>query len=329
MGFTSIFFEEIKRADNYSIEKYMENGSLLIPSTETAFYRPNIIIRDMGEFESALQEYINLINSNPKLFYKIDDRHTVENYLFYLIKSINNTDCQDFSSYIKRFCSYLQDENFDEFNYSILLGQLNDYNLYARRCEEYYGSETPYTMHFYVEAPGLKFEMPLVRYAISDDTAYIYSVQRKRLYNNRYTRIRQVNSLFNNVNKGVKCDRNITPSMLCSLTVFLGMLKANNISHIKADGFLPRRYGYFNGITQDDDRDGVLYNSVDKFFKLLLRVSNQFQGIEITSFPFDVDSYISLSIDDEVRSDNELLNHLFHLGFNYEKGKEYTKKRNN
>ncbi len=325
MELTGLLLEIINQSDGYTVKKIGINGALFIPNIEQQYYMPNLVVKDLEELESALAEYITVINSSSLLFYKINDRHKIRNYLFYLIKSLSNTDCQDFNAYIRRFTTYLKDYKFNDLNYSRKIGKIDKYNLFARRCEEYYGSETPFTMHYYVEIPGFKFEMPLIRYGISDENkAYIYSVQRKKLYNNNNCRIKAINKVFNGVNKGVRNNRNVTPTMLCSLTIFMGMLKSQGVTNIKADGFLTRRYGYFYGVTEEEQRNEIQHNAIDKFNKLFLRLSDQFDGIGIQAYPLDIDSYFHLAISDMVASKNDLLNNLYNIGLNYQTSKEKT-----
>lgn len=319
MEYTQMLLEEIHQSDGYTVQRYGEKSALLIPREEHRFYMPNLVVSDLEQLESALVEYIDTIQHSSLLFYQIDDKHKIKNYLFYLIKSLTNTDCEDFITYIKRFTDYLKDEIFKDLHYSRQLGKIDKYTILARRCEEYYGSETPFTLKYYAEYPGFKFEMPLVRYGISkDNVAYIYSVQRKRLYNNKNCRIKEVNSIFTGVNRGVKKHRDITPAMLCSLSIFVGMLQKRNIRLIKADGFLTRRYRYFNGVHEEEERNQILHNSVDKFNKLFLRLAEQFEGVDVIAYPFDIDSYFHLSLGDLIYSKNKTLNQFYTIGSQYQ-----------
>lgn len=324
MNLTTIFLDAIYKSNGYVMEKFGDNSALLIPNDKEQYFMPFLVVilvvRDLSELEEVLQEYINIIEEGNLKFYRLDGKHEIKNYLFYLIKSLTNTDCSDFVGYIRKFNIYLRDETFKELYYSQNIGMLDKYNIMARWCEEYYGAETPYTMRYYAEIPGFRFEMPLIRYGISDDNeVYIYAVQRKRIYNNYSSRVKEINSFFNIANSGVKKHRDITPSMLCSLAIFIGMIKSQGINTIKVDGFLTRRYGYFNGVSEDNERDKILHNSVDKFNKLFLRLVEQFDGIEITAYPFDIDSYFHIVLGDNISSNNKLLNELYNIGLSYQR----------
>lgn len=317
MSLTEKFLSSITYSAGYTYEK-AGSGLVLIPSAEQQYYMPLIVIKDCLAFEQALIEYAKVIDSLALTFYRTTKEHPIEDYLFYLIKSLTNDDCSDLTSYVIRFTKYLKDAFFSQLTFKKPIGNLGEYKIIARKCEEYYGAETPFTMHYYLDKPGLRFEIPLIRYGITPDKkAYIYSVQRKRLYNNRNGRIKSINTLLNKVNSGVKEDRNITPAMLCSLTLFIGMLESEGIHDVMADGFLTRRYGYLDGLTNDDERDAVLSNSVDKFFRLFIRLQAQFKDIDISAYPFEVDSYMHIKLGQNIYSNNELLNELHNIGKTY------------
>ncbi len=317
MHLTTLFLTEICKYGEYNYT-FEDEKIILIPREDQQYFMPNLIITNVLDFERVLNEYIETIRKTSLSFYRLDSNHQIQDYLFYLIKSLSNDDCQDLISYIKRFIQFLEDKSFSDFNHMKQIGTVSSYDVMARKCEEYYGSETPFTIHYYLEKPGLRIEMPLIRYGISSDKiAYIYSIQRKKIYNNKNCRIKSINTLFNEVNKSIKENRNITPSMLCSLTIFLGMLQSEGINYIKADGFLTRRYGYFEGITEDEKRDLILHNSIDKFFKTFIRLSIQLNNVNISAYPFDIDSYMHIKLEENISSDNILLNDLFNVGKNY------------
>lgn len=311
MKYTDIFLNEVCKNGEYTSVQ-VDGALVLLPREDLTYYMPKIAIENMQKLEYALTEYINAIRTSSTGCYKIDSTHRINTFLFYLIKSLSNEDCMDFIGYISRVTDYIKDRTFDDLSKIEVVGKIRDYYLLARRCEEHYGSETPYTMRFYLSTPSYRFELPLVRYAIdSEKTAYIYCVQRKKIYKNNKSRVLMVNKMLNEVNSGVKENRNVTPSMLCSLAAFLALAKSEGITQIKADGFLTRRYGHFFGISDDDERDKILANSVDKFFRLFERLEAQSEGIDITSYPLDTDSYMHIRLRDELKSTNPLLDEFY------------------
>lgn len=320
MKYYKMFINEAQRNGEYKVEE-VENGALLIPKPEKQFVVPNIIINDINEFDKAIEYYINVIRNTDHGSFWITERHNIDHFLFYLIRGLTNSESQDLTAYVYKYCDYLENDIFDEFKKGIKIGSVNEgeFDVIAKRQESFYGEETAYAMSFSFTNKGINYKLPIVRYGIDTDNncAYIYSVQRKKLYDNNYSRFKHINEIFNKANKGIREDRDITPSMLCSLTLFMGMLKNKGVKNICADGFLTRRYTTIQGAENDEDRDKVYNNSVDKFFKLFRRIDAQFEGIEITAFPQTLDSFLHMEIGDEVKCDNELLNSLFKMGESY------------
>ena len=87
----------------------------------------------------------------------------------------------------------------------------------------------------------------------------------------------------------------MAPAMLISATIFIGMLKKAGIEEIKIADFLTRRFGHYNGINSNYEKAcKIQSNTTNKFLKTYIRLVSQFSGINITSYPNDVDSYLSL-----------------------------------
>jgi len=62
-------------------------------------------------------------------------------------------------------------------------------------------------------------------------------------------------------------------------------------------------------------------NISDKFIRTFRRIEHHFDNININNYPFDVDSCLHLTIDEEVCCNNELLEDLFTCGFDSTKRK--------
>ena len=140
-----------------------ENGIFLCPKRSEDFYRPNLVIGNLEALEEELKQYYDHICNSEKNFYKIDKKHNMATYFYYLIKTLTNSDCQDFLEYIKVFNGFLEDNNFNSLRHEKILGKIDlekeghKYDVLAKRTEEYYGSETPYTMRYALERKGFKF----------------------------------------------------------------------------------------------------------------------------------------------------------------------------
>lgn len=316
MKMADLFFEIVEKSGDYVIKRE-KTGAYLIPAKEKSYFMPIIWISDIKALDDKLIEYITCVRSHPIAYFKYAKDKSITQDLFLLIKSLTNTDTQNFLAYIDKFMDYIRDTRFATLDERKRLGNIEERDFFAQRMPELYGGETPYYMQFSYEVPGLFLKLPLVRYGISGDIAYIYSVQQKKKYNNKHGLIQEAYHYFNRVNSSVKKNRNITPSMLISLTIFLGMLHAKGINEICADGFMTRRYSTYIGAATEEDKAVILNNAVNKFLKLFIRISSQFEGIFISAYPFEQDSYLHLKMKEDVFSENELLDKLFHLGETY------------
>ncbi|MDE6583143.1 MAG: hypothetical protein K2K31_00630 [Clostridia bacterium] len=320
----------LSRAENFGYNvKYVEGNIVLESPEQFSYTMPDISIKDDEKFDEALERYESIIRDkdNGLMFFNLykgfEENYDMSFYMSVLLKSLSNTDCQNYVGYINKFCNFLEDKTFTSLNdtHKLIGRGVGEFDVFAENTQEYYGGETPFFMSFILRKKGLFFKLPLVRYGIDNKTktAYIYSIQRKKLYNNNNKTIKSVNQYINTVNSGVKEDRDVTPSMLCSLVLFLGMLKGKGIENVCADSFLTRRYLTAINIESVEKLDDVYHNVVNKFFKMFNRVEKQFEGLQITAYPQEQDSYLHMKISDKVESKNPLLNELFKVGENYEK----------
>lgn len=319
----------LSRAENFGYKiNYVEGNIVLQAPEQFSYTMPDITIKDDEKFVQALERYESIVRdkNNGLTFFNLykgfEENYDMSFYMSVLLKSLSNTDCQNYVGYINKFCNFLTDKTFTSLNdvHKLIGRGVGEFDVYAENTQEYYGGETPFFMSYIIRKKGLVFKLPLVRYGIDEKTktAYIYSIQRKRLYNNNNKTIKSVNQYINTVNSGVKEDRDVTPSMLCSLTLFLGMLKSKGIKNVCADSFLTRRYLTAINIESFEKLDDVYHNVVNKFFKMFNRVEKQFEGLEITAYPQEQDSYLHMKISDKVESKNPLLNQLFKVGENYQ-----------
>ena len=124
------------------------------------------------------------------------------------------------------------------------------------------------------------------------------------------------------MNSGVKQNRDITPSMLISATMFLGMCKGIGLENIKVADFLTRRFGYYRGAIWTEEAMKLQENITNKFLRTFSRLVSQFDGIDIVSYPNDYDSYFNLRLGKNISSTNKLLNDFFQVGYRYGKNQK-------
>ena len=313
------FFKMIKEIDGFSAKK-TENGIVFIPPKSKYFYMPRIVISDLVRFKNALDDYISTVENTNIRSTKMDKKHDVNYFLFCLIKNLSNYDYNNFEEYIEMYTQFIRDKTFSEYNQKTKIGMLDERtSILVRRTEEYYGAETPYVMKTFIKNNHIEYELPLIRYGISENgnkkTACIYMIQRKRQYvESKFTK--EVDKLINQVNSGVKNMRDVTPSMIFALTLFLGMIQREGIKDIIVPDFLPRRYAHFQNINSEEQRDKIQSHATEKFLKIFLRLQEQLDGFVITAFPNDIDSSMHICLSDNLKSKNKLLNRTYLMGYN-------------
>ena len=298
----------------------------IIPKSNVE-YTPNLVINDADVFEKVLERYLDVIKNTDIKSTKIDQRHTERYFLFNVWKNATMSDYLHPEKFINRYTNFIKDDTFQQYDELTPLGYYEGNILLAEREEDDYGFETPYIMHLSFTDGKYIYNLPWIRYGISlnksgEKIAYIYALQKMEPcsdeeYNEKMKKI------LNRANKGVKKYRNVTPSAISALTVFMGMLEKEGITAVKVPDFLIGRYGHFAHAETQEEFDRIQTNLTDKFLRNFIRLSEQFENIRIeTGIGNGMDSFLCISLDDMKESDNEFLNALYYLG----KGKEKDEK---
>jgi len=307
---------------------------------------PTLVIKNKDRFDNNLIKYVELALD----FYKgnfIDLPNNLDSEKIY-IKSIetllwSDATSEDFlnpEDYLIKKIHFISDQTFvndnfiDSFNTS--LGTLS----YTIKKDKIF-NETPYYMEFKINDDTL----PLVRYGIHNNEAYIYAI-----HNKTKNRSKLLNRSLYKVNKGIDFDeekniKDITPSTLLSALLAISLLKSKGINKIIIPSFLPVRWnakeimylkkanykvkeGYdkekiIEQLTDSQQKHiDIQKNLTDKFLRTFMRLDYHFSNINIISIPFmnSIDMHIEVS--DEFECNNKLLEELytsFHKQKNYKK----------
>jgi len=279
-------------------------------------YIPIFTISDSNKLEEALQEYLQTVKNIDIKSTKIDDRHNEKYFLLNVWKNATNYDFQNPERFIRRYTNFIRDNTFSQYDELTFLGKYdNSEMLMVQRKQDCYGFETPYFMHFFFTNGKDVYNLPWVRYGISEGEkgekiAYIYALQNMDISpNENYNR--QVKNSINKVNTGVKRYRNVTPSAIVTLSVFLGMLENEGIYSIRVPDFLINRYKRLKNINTEKETDTIQRNITDKFLRNFLRLSEQLDNIELQGF----DGFLWVKIDKTKETYNKgTLGELYNLG---------------
>lgn len=187
--------------------------------------------------------------------------------------------------------------------------------------------ETPYSFCPYIIRDKNNkevFDLPKIYYGISNNECYIYSVKNDKNRNsNSYSK--KINRILYKVNKNVEDDyeldniKDVSPSALMSISIFIKLLKDNNITKINAVDYMPIRYkakekaimkkvgklkgkvsfDEFNKIIDENlkEQERIQNNMTDKLIRNFRRIEYQLGDVRIVSYPKDIDSMMHLKID--------------------------------
>lgn len=303
-------------------EKIIPNGYNLVDGKKIEViprineeYVPIFTIDDSNMLEEALKEYLKAVREIDIKSTKMDDRHREKYFLSNVWKNATNYDFQNPEKFIRRYTDFIRDNTFSQYDELTFLGKYDNNMLIVQRRQDYYGFETPYIMHFSLTNGKDVYNLPWVRYGISksekgEKIAFIYSVQNmEKSSNEEYNR--QIKSSINKVNRGIKNYRNVTPSAIATLSIFIGMLENEEIYSIRVPDFLINRYKRFVNVNTEEETDRIQTNITEKFLRNFLRLSEQLDNVKLQGF----DGFLWVKIDKTKETLNKgALGELYNLG---------------
>jgi len=293
---------------------------------------PQLTISSVRELERIILPSFQEAVMDPEVMKKFDiieRRRTFEYYLESQIISASNSDFEDIGRFFKKRTSFLYDNTFNEFagRSPIEIGQLSDTEkLYvSRNCCEGMCYETPYYMQYSISDGENIIRLPKIRYAIEttdngDKVAHIYAVQGQKSKNEKTDYEKKVEETLWSISFKNTKYKDVYRPALFSLAIFIGMLKSENITNIVVPDMMYARWiGHVISGTLEQSI-AIQHNQTDRFLFTFLNLTEQFEGLRINAFPNDIDSFMHVSIDNELRTDEPL------LGFAYETGRSVYEK---
>ena len=333
-----------------SPDNIKNNNSLFIPTLE---------INNLEEFNNKLIEYYDKAKVFYKN--SIDQEDDFDKTIITLLwNNACEEDFKNPINYINKYISFL-DKPLDLSNVyeSIGYSEMLDSNLEVSLNQEPIYEETPYALYVRCTNGKLYYNFPVVRFGIKDDTAYIYAVQQLResndsLENEKYKKKihRKLFKVNENFEKEEEIDNitnpenltGINPSALVSLSVLFSKLEEVGIKIIEVPSFLPVRYnakeisflvkkdilkrkGYsdidientFNDLSKSHEE--IQRNLSDKLLRNIRRIEYNFNNIDVTSYPMELDTSTHINLSEYEYCNNPLLQEVYELN----KKKSYKK----
>ncbi len=230
-------------------------------------------------------------------------------------------------SFLDRRIGFLKDKTVEEEKFEADVSpifQQDDVKLIYGVEAEHPNMETPY--HFIARLENKENEsymLPSISFGIHEGKCYIYAIQDKEDHKRKDTFYKKIKRNLYHANKDIEDDyyaekiTDVSPAQVCSLALFLGYMNRMEITNYEAVSYLPMRYQAKDLILLekykkmeallmnleepiktkmlDEMEEAFLYaeklqeNITNKFTRNFLRIQKHFEGIDITSYPGEVD----------------------------------------
>lgn len=281
------------------------------------------------------------------VYYEGNKQYIIDFILSSVWNNVTDVDLQNPIEYLKNRINFLDDNLCDKnANHTIIKNVDFLYNSDIEFSVKKNNPilETPYSFCPCIirdKENGEIFDLPRIYYGISNNECYIYAVQNdKDNYSNSYTK--KINRALYKVNKNIDDNyeldniKDVSPSALISISMFLRVLKENNITKINIIDFMPIRYNAketainkrinrmkekFPKIELDKiiseshyDQMRIQQNMTDKLIRDFRRL--EYHGfIDVVSYPKDIDSMMHVKISDNIKISDNVLNELYNKSY--------------
>lgn len=325
---------------------------------------PCLKIGDKDRLLESIESYVEVAKS----FYGEVDYDGVDDVDKYTIATVlSNMTYEDFDNPIKFFeyrRKFLEDKTLNHFKYNKNIGysELFDADIEVEVRKESIFLETPYGIYINLvrhsdDGRKLKYQLPVIRYGIADDTAYIYAIQKdqseeestEKEYVSFSKKIRRkmykVNSGLSEEernNEEIDNIQEVSPWAVIALSITLGLLKNAGIDKVLAFPLLINRWNSNVIFSQEtlrilsdiedecyneyknhlrllrDNMDILQKNISDKFVRTFRRIGHYFPGISVDDYYVPMGLPLFLDIEHGEDCNNELLQEMFNIGYRYE-----------
>ena len=204
----------------------------------------NFYIKDYDAFIGKLQEYIYCASN----LYDVNlTGDVIKKLLILLWANITNEEMLNIDDYVQKYIDFINNNEFVSLFGKKEIDELGFLNFSFNK--QSYKQETPYCFNSYfndiINGQEVIYHLPRISYGLKDNKCYIYAVQNKQkngigLNQEIYSEL--VKKKMNTLNSGVKRYRNVSPSALTVLILFLSILKSNGINNYEIVCNLPIRH---------------------------------------------------------------------------------------
>jgi len=282
-----------------------------------------IQIHDKERFDNLLYEYSSLMFhmlKNDSFYHSFDNiffsdgekanQHTLKAILTFVWANAGFSDFLEPEKFLERRIEFIKNKEYLNFSSEdgylcSLLTKYGELPLYAKIKKNSPVLENLYSFSSFLVSPsGEQYSFPDIYYGIAFDTCYIGGIQKKKVEKNKFQK--DMDRFFYGVDHEVPNElKNIPPNLLVALVIFFEVLKQNQIFKVSFESFYPLRNQMkehqiekFQKLSEEDYLR-VLNHTINRESLAFTRLNYHFgEGVEITSYPFDVDSAFHLVLQD-------------------------------
>lgn len=303
---------------------------------------PALIIKDKKMFDLLLIKYVEI----AKEFYKEDkyikriseenSRDISEEMINKIIMTLlwSNATIEDFNnpiSFLQKRIFFLETK-FDDIRESYGYSRILDGNIELKIEKDMLINETPHKMVFSLNKENNNYYFPEVKFGISDGVVYIYAIQNTSQELSDYTK--KVNRALYKIGEGFDASldnfgvyeegnlKDVTASFLVSLNMAIAYFKDLGYSKFVVPSILPVRWNAKsigidrvskNTEERKEEQNKIQDNLTNKYIRTFLRLQHHYDGVDILSYPYELDSNLTVLFGEDINSNNSLLNETFEL----------------
>lgn len=267
-------------------------------------------------------------------FYKNQYKNKIKWLMAYLFINATEEDFLNPEELIKRKIDFLKDDTLKDLNNGLNIPLGNSFQNSFLRVQNMVANtsmETPYKVDLSLvkdDKKEVEVKLPSIYYGISNGICYIYSMltpkeEKKSISQMMYKK--KINRMLYKVNEKVEKEQDlidyengigeypedniidVTHSFVLALEAFLTILQKKNIHTVKVVPYLPIRYlsREIAALNKKDQEkieelqkrnETIQYNLTNKFIRTVRRVAHQDQNIDIISYPYEFDEFLTLEL---------------------------------
>lgn len=297
-----------------------------------------LVINDEREFLKLLEEYVSLeLQKNRKIpsFYKDPERNKMKWIMMYLFSYATTEDFINPLDYIRRKIDFLKDNSLSQYDEKVtihLSKKVKSLDLEIEKEKNAVSMETPNRLNIQLKEENATYKLPSIYYGIRTEdekkVCYIYSLlkpkekekteQDEKLY-------KKVNRLLFKLNDGLvdKEDYNskeesnikdVSMPFVLALNIFISILQKEQIEKIKVVSYLPVTFASREHIAEERNSEELLErnqsiqeNLTNKLIRTFRRLSIQNPSLQVETYPYEVDEYLTLSLNSRTKELENML----------------------